>query len=142
MALILDTGPLYATLDRSDKDHFPCRKLLQDWKKNREKLIIPAPILPEVDYFVGKQLGVGIMLRLLKDIQSGGFLIEDLLPDDYRRVEELMDRYSDTKIGFVDASVMTIAERLGEVQIATLDRRHFSMVRPRHADAFVLLPVV
>jgi hypothetical protein len=35
---------------------------------------------------------------------------------------------------------MAIAERLGSRQIATLDRRHFTLVRPAHAAAFELLP--
>jgi uncharacterized protein len=32
------------------------------------------------------------------------------------------------------------AERQGAVRIATLNRRHFAVVRPRHAEAFKLLP--
>ena len=38
------------------------------------------------------------------------------------------------------ASVVTLAEQLEIGEIATLDRRHFSVVRPRHVDAFTLLP--
>jgi uncharacterized protein len=36
--------------------------------------------------------------------------------------------------------VVALAERHGAVRIATLNRRHFTVVRPRHADAFELLP--
>lgn len=32
----------------------------------------------------------------------------------------------------VDAAVIAVCERLGETKVATLDRRHFSVVRPRH----------
>jgi predicted nucleic acid-binding protein len=40
----------------------------------------------------------------------------------------------------VDASVVAVAERLGIGTVATLDRRHFTVVRPRHVDMFELLP--
>jgi uncharacterized protein len=44
------------------------------------------------------------------------------------------------RVGFVDAAVPAIVERLGEPKLATLDRRHFSIMRPRHVDALELLP--
>lgn len=53
---------------------------------------------------------------------------------------ELAERYADLGLGGTDASVVAIAERLGIDKIATLDRRHFSVVRPRHVEAFTLLP--
>jgi uncharacterized protein len=40
----------------------------------------------------------------------------------------------------VDASVVAVAERLGLAEVATLDRRHFSAIRPKHVTAFTLLP--
>ncbi|MDQ2738090.1 MAG: VapC toxin family PIN domain ribonuclease, partial [Actinomycetota bacterium] len=45
-------------------------------------------------------------------------------------------------LGAVDATVIAVAERLGITEIATLDRRHFSVVRPAHVEAFTLLPVL
>jgi predicted nucleic acid-binding protein len=43
-------------------------------------------------------------------------------------------------LGIVDAAVIAIAERLNLTDVATVDRKHFSIVRPRHASAFTLLP--
>jgi len=80
------------------------------------------------------------MIALLADIGTGAYRVEDLLAEDYSRVTDLMDRYADLDLGFVDAAVVAIAERLGEPKIATLDRRHFTVVRPRHVEAFELLP--
>lgn len=137
MALILDTGPLYAALDRADQDHEACRRLIEE---AREALVIPSPVLVEVDYWVHRHLGTGVLVALLDDIASGAFQVEDLEPDDYRRVRELCDRYADADIGFVDAAVLAITERLGEDKLATLDHRHFGMVRPRHVEALRLLP--
>jgi hypothetical protein len=44
------------------------------------------------------------------------------------------------RVGFVDAAVLAIVEHLGEPKLATLDRRHFSIMRPRHVEALELLP--
>jgi len=43
-------------------------------------------------------------------------------------------------LGTTDASVTAIAERLGLTDVATLDRRHFTVVRPSHVAALTLLP--
>lgn len=137
MALILDTGPLYAALDRSDQDHAACRTLIE---KAEEPLVIPSPVLVEVDYWIGQRLTPGVLVALLADIESGAYRVEDLQPADYTRVSELCDRYADADIGFVDAAVFAIVERLGETKLATLDRRHFSLLRPRHRDAITLVP--
>lgn len=59
---------------------------------------------------------------------------------DYERIRELCDRYADSDIGFVDAAVLAVTERLDEPKLATLDWRHFSMLRPRHVESLRLLP--
>ena len=48
--------------------------------------------------------------------------------------------YADNPIGFVDASIVAVAERLGVRQVLPLDRRHFGQIGPRHCDALDLLP--
>lgn len=65
------------------------------------------------------------------------------MPDlrcDWMRIAELVARYRDLPLGTIDASVVATAERLGITEIATVDRRHFSVVRPKHVDAFTLIP--
>ncbi|MGH2586908.1 MAG: type II toxin-antitoxin system VapC family toxin [Dehalococcoidia bacterium] len=137
MALILDAGPMLAVFDRTDADHQACRRLLET---TIEPLIIPAPVLVELDYWIHARLHPGVLIAFLDDITAGAYLIEDLLPQDYHRVRELCDRYADADIGFVDAAVLAVVERLNEPKLATLDRRHFGMLRPRHVDALRLLP--
>jgi predicted nucleic acid-binding protein len=137
VALILDTGPLYAALDRSDAQHAACRRLIE---LAREPLIMPAPVLVEVDYWISQRLYPGVLVALLDDIVAGAYLVQDLLADDYGRVRQICDRYADSDIGFVDASVLAIVERLNEPKLATLDRRHFALLRPRHVDSLTLLP--
>lgn len=137
MALILDTGPLYASLDRSDADHAGCRRLIET---SSESIVIPSPVLVEVDYWIHERLHVGVLLALLDDIAAGAYRIEDLDAVAYRRVRELCDTYDDADLGFVDAAVLAVLERLGETKLATLDERHFRAVRPRHAASLRLLP--
>ena len=139
MALILDTGPLYASLDRSDQDHAISRELF-DFA--REPLIIPTPVLVEVDYLVHSHLHPCVMVAFLDDIIAGAYRLEDLQPQDYKRAQNLIDRYADSDIGFVDAAVLAVVERLDEPKLVTLDHRHFGMLRPRHVDALELLPVL
>jgi predicted nucleic acid-binding protein len=101
---------------------------------------VPAPVLVEVDYWIHTRLHAGVLVALLDDIAEGAYVVVDLRPEDYRRVRELCDRYADADIGFVDAAVLALVERLNEPKLATLDRRHFGLLRPRHVDALRLLP--
>jgi predicted nucleic acid-binding protein len=77
---------------------------------------------------------------LLQSVVDGSILVADLDIEDWQRVRELVDEYADLPLGVVDASVVAVAERLEESAIATLDRRHFSVVKPRHVSGFRLLP--
>jgi predicted nucleic acid-binding protein len=137
MALILDTGPLYASLDRSDAEHAACRSLIEEAGEVR---IIPSPVLVEVDYWIQKRLSPGALVAFLADISAGAYQVENLEESDYPRIRELCDTYADADIGFVDASVLAVTERLDEPKLATLDHRHFGLLRPRHISALHLLP--
>ena len=77
---------------------------------------------------------------LLGSVVDGSVLVVDLDWADYTRVRELVAQYADLPLGLVDASIVAIAERLGETTIATLDQRHFSVVKPMHCEAFTLVP--
>jgi uncharacterized protein len=80
------------------------------------------------------------MKRVLRDVNEGALSIEALVATDYERVAELMSEYSDLRVGFVDAAVLAIVERLREPKLATLDKRHFAVMRPRHIKSLTLLP--
>jgi predicted nucleic acid-binding protein len=137
VALVLDTGVLYAALDADDEHHRSSAALITE---TRERLVIPAPILAEIDHWCRKRLSVDAFLGLLADVEHGAYAIVDLRPAEYRRAAELCDRYRDSDVGFVDASVLAVVERLGERKLATIDRRHFSLMRPAHVEALELLP--
>lgn len=137
MALICDTGPLLAAIDRDDPDHQSCAGLISETTEN---LIVPGLVLAELDYWCSK-LGLrDAWLVFLDDVDAGAWRIAWPLDRDLRRARELEDQYEDLGLGVVDASIIALAERLGEDKIASLDRRHLGAVRPAHVSAFRLLP--
>lgn len=97
-------------------------------------------MITEVVYFIGSRLGAEAEVRFLGDLAAGEFSIEPVSAGDWIRIAELVSEYRDLPLGTVDASIVATAERLAVTQIATLDRRHFSIVRPVHAVGFELLP--
>jgi predicted nucleic acid-binding protein len=137
VALILDTGPLLAAMDASDRDHSASAALLAE---AREPLVLPAPTLSELDYLLHRGLGNDAFPRLMDEIVAGAFRVENLTLADYARTVEIMRTYADLDVGFIDASVLAVTERLREPKLATLDRRHFTIMRPRHVEALELLP--
>lgn len=97
-------------------------------------------MLPEVDYLCRRADRPEAFPALLRDVREGRFRVIDAAPADYRRVEEILQTYRDLRVGFVDAAVLAIVERLRERKLATLDHRHFGVMRPRHVAALELLP--
>lgn len=91
-------------------------------------------------YLVGTRLGADAEVRFLGDLAAGEFNVEPVAAGDWLRIAELVSQYRDLPLGSVDASVVATAERLDITQIATLDRRHFSIVRPSHAPGLELVP--
>lgn len=97
-------------------------------------------VVAEVSYLVGTYLGAAAEADFFTMLQSDRFRVEQLVAEDVVRITDLVQRYSDLALGGTDASVVAAAERLGFDEVATLDHRHFTVVRPSHVDAFTLLP--
>lgn len=135
--LILDTGPLYAVLDRADAHHEACVALLE---ATPERLVAPAPVVAEVAWLALNHLGAGAQTAFIKSVAHGELAVADLTRADYKRVHELLDIYEDFPLDLADAAVVAVAEREGETTIATTDHRHFRVLRPAHAESFVLVP--
>lgn len=68
------------------------------------------------------------------------FIYEILTSADFIRMREIMTDYRDAKFDFVDCSLMALSERLNITQICTLDKRDFSIFRPKHVPHLYLLP--
>ena len=103
-------------------------------------MVVPQLVVTEVAYLLQERLGWSAEVRFLGDLVSRNFATEPVLDGDWIRIAELVGRYSDLALGTVDASVIATAERLWATTVATLDRRHFSVVRPKHVRAFEIVP--
>ena len=79
-------------------------------------------------------------LVFLQSLAGGDFTPVDLATADYARMAELNLTYGDLPLGTTDASVVATAERLTLNEVATLDRHHFTVIRPDHMNALTLLP--
>lgn len=123
MSILLDTGIVYAYYDRSDTWHTRARTIIAGAKRG---LILPAPVIPEVDHLLGHRLGEQSRLAFYDGVVAGYYLVADLPHAGYARVAELNRQFSDLQLGFVDAAIVAVAETLGLVRIATTDRRHFA----------------
>ncbi len=124
-------------MDRSDRDHIACARLLES---SEERVAVPAPVVVELDWLAGQRLRPDAFLSFLSDVEDARLDVVELEPSDYPRIRELLNRYRDLPLGFVDAAVLAVVERLGETRLATLDRRHFTILRPRHVPALRLIP--
>lgn len=137
VSALVDAGPLYAYVDADDAHHQECLALLED---HPAPLAVPVLVVAEVAYLVGTRLGAEAEVRLLGDLAGDAFVTLPVEEADWLRIAELVARYRDLPLGTVDASIVAAAERLGIATIATLDRRHFGVVRPDHVATFELIP--
>jgi len=134
--LVCDTSVVFATLDAAERHHHACVELIFA----SDAVVVPAPVLVELDHLARTRRLARAIDAVLASVEDGSLLVAPLDLEDYVRVRVLVARYADQPLSFVDASVVAIAERLEQTTIATLDRRHFSVVRPLHVPAFELVP--
>lgn len=135
MTLVVDAGPLVAALVASDPNHGACSRLIEVASR---PLVVPVLAIAEVAHFVRRHHGAEA--ALVRALRSGELVPEPVEPADWDRIHELVEQYDGLGLGIVDASVVAVCERLGMTTLATLDHRHFSVVRPRHCDVLELVP--
>ena len=136
MSLIVDTSGVLALLDANDPAHGACVAVASA----DDQLVVPPLALVEIDYWCRKKDATHALAAFLSDIRNGAYELASLSMSDVQRAFELGEQYRDLDIGLVDASVIALAERLQITNVLTLDRRDFSVVRPRHCAALTLLP--
>ena len=134
--IIVDAGVLIAaTVD--DDHHEACSRLFAE---RGSEFIVPATVVVEVCWMLAGHVSTAVEAEFLDSIAEGELRVEILDRVDYARASELVTIYGDFPLGMVDASVVAMAERLNISEVATLDHRHFNVVRPRHVESFTLLP--
>jgi predicted nucleic acid-binding protein len=137
MTAILDTSFLLAMTNHKDRNH---SRVLNVARTINAPLILPIPVLPEVCYLIASRLGYGAMQLFLKKLVASDAVLESITLNDLRRVTEILDKYADSQLDFVDATIIAIAERRNITRVLTLDRRDFTIIRPKHCSYFEILP--
>ena len=137
MTVVADTGALYALVDASDAWH---SRVVEWWTAHGSEVVTPTVVLPELSYLLQARIGTAAEEAFVRAVADGEFVLEELEVEDVGRAAELMQRYSELSLGFVDSAIVAAAERLETREVLTTDRRHFGAVRPKHARSFVLLP--
>jgi len=135
--VIVDTGVLYAMADRDDRWHERVKAYLLT---QTDILIVPVTVLPEICYLLNTYISQDAEKSFVITLLQGEMKVENLTTEDLRRTLNLLEQYADANIGLVDATLVAVAERLKIQRILTTDRRHFSLIRPRHYSHFELLP--
>jgi len=138
--IICDTGPLVAAAIRNDDDNHACTEFLTGLHLAGRRILVPGTVVAEVGYLLDRQGGPKVEAAFLRSFADGSLIAAPLEPFDFARMAELVETYADFPLGTTDASVITLAERFGLTEVATLDHRHFAAVRPKHVRSFTLLP--
>jgi predicted nucleic acid-binding protein len=136
--IVCDTGPLVAAAIADDAHHRECVDLFASLHLAGRHIVVPGRRrggLSACPHGWGTHRG-----QFLTSLAERTFSTVELTVDDYRRAAELVLTYEDLPLGTTDATVIALCERLGLSEVATLDRRHFTVVRPRHVEALTLLP--
>jgi uncharacterized protein len=134
--VVADTGFVVALLNRSDIRHTDVVAIYQQ----QQQILLPQTVLTEVAYLLGRDAGISTAIAFLRGIGASRFNLVALTDVDLERVAEILEKYADSRIDFVDASVMAVAERYGSKTILTLDQRDFRLFRPKHCEGFEILP--
>jgi predicted nucleic acid-binding protein len=123
--------------NEQDRHHARC----VEWFDSAQgPLLLPAPILTEVCYLLERERGAAVEAAFLRSVRDEIFTLVAITHGDLDRMAQLVETYASLPLGAADASVIAVAERLKLAEVATLDRRHFTVVRPSHVNALTLLP--
>jgi uncharacterized protein len=120
----VDTGVLFAAANRKDPNHRSSREIVE----SDVRLVIPALVVAEAAYLIGETLGSRAETAFIRSLSSERYFVEGPTSGDFARAATLMSEYDSLPLGATDATVIALAERLREPDIATLDRRHFTVV--------------
>lgn len=137
ISVIADTSFVVARLNRKDKHHAAASKF---YNVTQNEVILPSVVLTEVAYLAAQIGGGNLVASVIDTLCKSPYVITELTDADYALTGEILRKYHDTRIDFVDASIMALSERLNIQRILTFDHRDFRLYRPSHVEAFTLLP--
>jgi uncharacterized protein len=135
--VIVDTSAILAFFDRDEPDHEALAAVLS---QSSEPLVVSPYVIAEVDYLIGTRLGVAAEIAALRELAGGAWDLATIDSIDLARTVPIIERYADHAISVADASNVVLADRYRTTTVATLDRRHFSVLRPLSGGYFAILP--
>lgn len=135
--ILLDTSGLLAAIDAAQPRHEAAAATLLD---DPGPLVLSPFILAEIDYLLERRVGPVAQRKLLRDVAAGAYRLEPFSEVQVERASEVIERYSDHRIGLADASLVVLSERHGCLELLTLDERHFRVVTGADGRPFHLLP--
>jgi uncharacterized protein len=135
--MIVDTSAILAFFDRDEPDHEALAAVLS---QSSEPLVVSPYVIAEVDYLIGTRLGVAVEIEALRELAGGAWDLATIDSIDLMRTVPIIERYADHAIGVTDASNVVLADRYRTTTVATLDRRHFSVLRPLSGGYFAIVP--
>lgn len=134
--VLADSGFVIAFINDSDQRHSEVRPVYFRYPQ----ILLPRLTLVEVAYLVTRDAGIPTAIAFLKNLPSSRFELVDSTDRDIERTADIMSQYADSKVDFVDAMIMAIAERLNITTVLTVDQRDFRLFRPAHCASFTILP--
>ena len=135
--MIVDTSAILAFFDRDEPDHEAVAAVLS---QSSESLVVSPYVIAEVDYLIGARLGVAAEIAALRELAGGAWDLATIDSIDLAKTVPIIERYADHAIGVADASNVVLADRYRTTTVATLDRRHFSVLRPLSGGYFAIVP--
>ena len=135
--IIVDTSGLIAFFSESGSQH----EAVAAWVDQNDQVMVVSPyVLAEVDYLVATRRGVDAELAVLGELSGGAYDLAAMGVEDVAAARQVVERYRDLGIGLADASLAVLAQRYRTRTILTLDRKHFSVMRPLDGGAFEIVP--
>lgn len=135
--MIVDTSALLAYFDSAEPDHAAVSRAING---SDEALVVSPYVVAELDYLVATRVGVGAELAVLRELSGGAWELADFTAADVERAAAVIEKYRDQNIGIADASNVVLAQRYQTRTMATLDHRHFTVLRPLDGGRFTLVP--
>lgn len=136
MTALMDTGFILALINTDDRLHIRCLKAFTQ----ELNPLVPSVVLPELSYMVIRNAGYTPLITFVRSVLAGKPPLIIVTEQDFSRAMEIMEKYINNRIDFVDCVIAAMAERLNISRILTVDQRDFRMFRPKHVPVFDILP--
>ena len=135
--IIADTSGLIPFFNHADPDH----ESVANWIEGNDQVMVISPfVIAEIDYLVATRNGVAAELAVLRELAGGAYELATIGAQDLTTAIGVINRYQELDIGITDASIVVLADRFRTNTVLTLDRRHFSVLRPLRGGRFEIVP--